>query len=136
MSGCARKPPRTELVTLLFTDIVGSTALKQQLGYQAGAALLRQHPALVRELFQTLADAEAKAERLIAQGPRRLNREEPDLQEHPKSHPLNLALTARLRRETTLTLRQIARRLRLGSWQSLNDKLCLRNKTAAKAPGK
>jgi len=32
------RPPRTELVTLVFTDIVGSTALKQQLGNKAGVA--------------------------------------------------------------------------------------------------
>jgi hypothetical protein len=30
--------PRTELITLVFTDIVCSTALKQQLGDKAGAA--------------------------------------------------------------------------------------------------
>jgi len=49
---------RTELVTLVFTDIVGSTALKQQLGDKAGAALIQQHHALVREVFKPLADAE------------------------------------------------------------------------------
>jgi hypothetical protein len=80
--------------------------------------------------------AEAKAERLIAQELQRLHWKEPDLKEHPKSHPLKLALAARLRRETTLTIRQIARRLHMGSWKSLNNKLYLRNKTAAKEPGK
>lgn len=43
--------PRTGLVTLLFTDTVGSTALKQQLGDQGGALLFRKHHQLVRELL-------------------------------------------------------------------------------------
>jgi sigma-B regulation protein RsbU (phosphoserine phosphatase) len=40
---------RTGLVTLLFTDMVGSTALKQQLGDRAAAALFEKHHALIRE---------------------------------------------------------------------------------------
>jgi class 3 adenylate cyclase len=43
--------PRTGLVTLLFTDMVGSTALKQQLSDQGGAALFRNHHQLVRDLL-------------------------------------------------------------------------------------
>jgi len=39
---------RTDLVTLVFTDMVGSTALKQQLGDHAGAQLLERHHALAR----------------------------------------------------------------------------------------
>lgn len=37
--------------TRLVTDIVSSTALKQLLGDKAGAALIQQHHALVRELI-------------------------------------------------------------------------------------
>jgi WD40 repeat protein/class 3 adenylate cyclase/tRNA A-37 threonylcarbamoyl transferase component Bud32 len=40
------------LVTLVFTDLVESTALKRSLGDQAGAALIQQHRALVRELLR------------------------------------------------------------------------------------
>jgi len=86
--------------------------------------------------------AEAKAGRIIAQELQRLNWEEPDWKEQPKSHPLRPALAARLRRETTPTIRQIAWRLQMGSWKSLNNKLYLRNKmhlrnkTAAQEPGK
>ena len=57
---------------------------------------------------------------------------ESDLQGHPKSHPRKLALAARLRGETTLTIRQIAQRLHMGSSKSLNNQLYLRNKAAAK----
>ena len=43
-----------------------------------------------------------------------------------RNDPAKLALAARLRRETTLTIRQIAQRLEMGSWKSLNHKLYLR----------
>jgi class 3 adenylate cyclase len=49
---------RTELATLVFTDLVGSTALKQQWGDKAGAALIQQHHALVREVRQEFADSQ------------------------------------------------------------------------------
>jgi len=49
---------RTGLVTLLFTDIVSSTALKQQMGDKAGAALIQQQRALVRQLLATCPGAE------------------------------------------------------------------------------
>jgi class 3 adenylate cyclase len=45
---------RTGLVTLVFTDMVGSTALKQQLGDHAGAQLIEQHHALVRATVRCL----------------------------------------------------------------------------------
>ena len=45
------------------------------------------------------------------------------------SHAVKLALAMRLRKETTLTIREIAERLHMGSWKSLNNKLYL----AAKA---
>ncbi|MGA2866321.1 MAG: hypothetical protein ABSF95_17750 [Verrucomicrobiota bacterium] len=80
--------------------------------------------------------ADAKAGRLIAQELQRLNRKEPDLKEHPKSRPLKLAMAARLRRKTALAIRQIAQRLHMGSWKSLNRKPYLRNNTGPKGPGK
>ena len=43
---------RTGLVTLVFTDLVNSVALRRQLGDQAGTSLLQAHRQLVR---QTLA---------------------------------------------------------------------------------
>ncbi len=49
---------RTGLVTLVFTDMVGSTALKQQLGDHAGAQLIEQHHALVRATLQEFPDGE------------------------------------------------------------------------------
>jgi class 3 adenylate cyclase len=46
------------LVTLVFTDLVGSTALKQRLGDQAGAQLIAQEQAVVRATLQELSDGE------------------------------------------------------------------------------
>ena len=73
--------------------------------------------------------AVAKAERIIAEELKRARWKEKDLEAQPKSHPIKLAMAARLRRETTLTIREMAERLRMGSWKSLNNKLYL----AAKA---
>ena len=47
-----RRKHRTGLVTLLFTDIVGSTQIKQALGDRQGVALIQQHHALVREILR------------------------------------------------------------------------------------
>jgi putative transposase len=72
--------------------------------------------------------AQAKADRIIAQELKRLKWSEGDLERRSKSDAVKLKLAERLRRETTLTIRQIAQRLRLGSWKSLNNKLYLRSK--------
>jgi WD40 repeat protein/class 3 adenylate cyclase len=44
---------RTGLVTLLFTDMVGSTAIKQQLGDKAGAAFFDRHHQVVRRTLES-----------------------------------------------------------------------------------
>jgi WD40 repeat protein/class 3 adenylate cyclase/tRNA A-37 threonylcarbamoyl transferase component Bud32 len=44
---------RTGLLTLLFTDMVGSTAIKQQLGDRASSALFDQHHQLIRHTLQS-----------------------------------------------------------------------------------
>lgn len=54
----ASEPTQTGLLTLLFTDIASSTALKQQLGDRVGAALIQQHHALVRQLLVSCPGAE------------------------------------------------------------------------------
>jgi class 3 adenylate cyclase len=46
------------LLTLLFTDLVGSTALKQQLGDHAGVASVQQHHTLMRQLLNQFRQAE------------------------------------------------------------------------------
>jgi phosphoserine phosphatase RsbU/P len=49
---------QTGLITIVFTDLVGSTALKQQVGDRTGASLIQQHHALVRELLRRFKGSE------------------------------------------------------------------------------
>ncbi|MHC1769419.1 MAG: protein kinase [Verrucomicrobiia bacterium] len=53
-----RRKHRTGLVTLVFTDTVGSTALKQRLGDQAAARLFRRHDELIRATLRQIPGAE------------------------------------------------------------------------------
>ena len=59
--------------------------------------------------------AQAKGERIVVEELKRLKWKETDLKETPKTHPEKLAMARRLRRETTLTIREIAQRLHVGS---------------------
>ena len=76
--------------------------------------------------------AQAKGERIITQELKRLKWGEVELRTRPKAGPEKLALALRLRKETTLTIREIAERLHMGSWKSLNNKLYLARKTKNK----
>src|SRR5262249_13882081 len=49
---------RTGLVTLVFTDLVDSTALFSQLGDPAGATFLQRRRQLIREILHTLPEGE------------------------------------------------------------------------------
>jgi WD40 repeat protein/class 3 adenylate cyclase/tRNA A-37 threonylcarbamoyl transferase component Bud32 len=53
-TGSPVQPARhqTGLITIVFTDLVGSTALKQQVGDLTGASLIQRHHGLVRELLR------------------------------------------------------------------------------------
>ena len=72
---------------------------------------------------------QAKAERIIAEELKRRRWSARQLKERAKSDPQKLALAARLRRETTLTLPWIAARLHMGTWKSLNGTLYRWRKT-------
>jgi WD40 repeat protein/class 3 adenylate cyclase/tRNA A-37 threonylcarbamoyl transferase component Bud32 len=52
------KKHRIALLTMLFTDIVGSTQLKQLLGDRAAIDLIGRHHALIRDLLTRFVDAE------------------------------------------------------------------------------
>ena len=54
---------------------------------------------------------------------RRLGWTEKDLKQRAKRDPAKLAVAARVRRETTMTMRWLAVRLHLGSWKSFAAKL-------------
>jgi len=61
------------------------------------------HPGQTR-----LETAGAKADRIVAEELARLQWTQSDLTKRPKSHPAKLALAARLRQETTLSVKEIA----------------------------
>jgi len=67
--------------------------------------------------------AEAKAERIVAEELRRLGWKAADLATRRKSDPDKLAIAARLRKETTLSLKAIAARVHLGTSKSANARL-------------
>jgi REP element-mobilizing transposase RayT len=64
-----------------------------------------------------------QAEQLIRKGLRQARWTEKDLVRRAKGDPLKLRLAARLREETTMTLKWIAERLQMGSWKHLNRQL-------------
>ncbi|MBI2948107.1 MAG: protein kinase [Verrucomicrobia bacterium] len=53
-----RRKHRIGLLTLLFTDLVGSTQLKQTFGDQEAVALIQRHHALVREILARFKEGE------------------------------------------------------------------------------
>jgi REP element-mobilizing transposase RayT len=69
--------------------------------------------------------AQAKADRIVGETLKRLKWSESELKARAKGDEAKVELAYRLRRETTLTIRQIAERLSMGSWKSLNNKLYL-----------
>ena len=67
--------------------------------------------------------AETQAQRIITEELRRFGWQEADLAAHRRSHPAKLEIAARLRRETTLTIKQISARLDLGTPRSASVRL-------------
>ncbi|MBI4664574.1 MAG: hypothetical protein HY735_37760 [Verrucomicrobia bacterium] len=53
-----RQKHRIGLLTLMFTDLVGSTQLKQTLGDREAVALIQRHHALVREILARFKEGE------------------------------------------------------------------------------
>ena len=72
--------------------------------------------------------AEAQAELIIAAELKRGRRQEADLKTRPKGDPVKVALAARLRAETTMTVGWIAGRLAMGTRGYLNHLLYRRRK--------
>ena len=88
---------------------IGAEAFRRECLERMEGKVGENHPGQTR--FET---AQAKGERLIAEELARLNWTEQDLAARPKSDRLKLALAARLRQQTTLTVKQVAKRLHLG----------------------
>ena len=117
----ARRLPETDeaaLKALRRGWYLGGDGFKRQM-LEAMAGKLGEHHA--GELHRET--TEAKAERIVAEELRRLGWQEQELSTRRKSDPGKLALAARLRRETTLSLRAIAARVHLGTSKSANARL-------------
>jgi REP element-mobilizing transposase RayT len=88
---------------------LGAEAFRRECLERMEGKVGENHPGQTR--FET---AQAKAERIIAEELGGLNWTEQDLAARPKSDSLKLALAARLRQQTTLSVKQVAERLHLG----------------------
>jgi putative transposase len=88
---------------------IGGEAFRRECLQRMEGKVGDNHPGQTR-----LETAEAKAERIIAEELARRQWTQGDLVAQQRSHPVKLALAARLRRETTLSVKQIAERLHLG----------------------
>lgn len=97
---------------------LGREEFRQQLLDRVEGKLGEHHAGALRR-----ESAEAKAERIIGEELKRLGWKAKDLAQRHKSDPAKIALAARLRRETTLTIKAIAARLHLGSWKSATTRL-------------
>ena len=97
---------------------LGSESFRLELLERMEGRLGENHSGALR-----LESAQAKAERLVAEELKKLQWVEDDLARRRKSDPGKLAIAARLRQETTLTLKAIAVRLNLGSPKSANARL-------------
>ena len=97
---------------------LGSEDFRRQMLELAGGTLGANHEGELRR-----ESAQARAERIVGEELGRLGWSERDLSERRKNDPAKLALAARLRKETTLTIQEIARRVGLGSSKSANGKL-------------
>jgi len=96
----------------------GSEAFRLELLERMEGRLRQSHSGALRR-----ESAQAKAERLAAGELKKLGGAEGGLARRRKSDPAKLAIAARLRRETTLTIKAVAMRLHLGSPESANARL-------------
>jgi hypothetical protein len=59
---------------------------------------------------------------------------EEELRQRPKGDPIKVAAAARLRRETTMTLKWISQRLEMGAWTHLNRRLYEQRRSEGETP--
>ena len=97
---------------------LGSGAFKQERLAPMEGRLGEHHSGELR-----LESAEAKAERILGAELARLIWTEPELALRRKSDPDKLRIAARLRRQTTLSVKAIAARMRLCTSRSANARL-------------
>ena len=96
---------------------LGAPEFKKELIERMEGQMGQGHEAQLRR-----ESAQAKARRIVAVELKALGWKD-ELEHRAKSDPAKLAIAARLRRETTLTIREIAKLLYMGQPESLNSKL-------------
>jgi len=104
---------------------LGEESFRQQLLAQMDGRMGEHHYGAERQ-----ESAAEKAERLVREGMKKAGWIEDDLRLARKSDPVKIKLAARLRQETTMTLKWIARRLQMGAWTHLNKRLYEQRKKA------
>lgn len=75
--------------------------------------------------------AAEKAVRIVREELAKAGRAEEDLASRAKGDPVKVAVAARLRQETTVTLKWISQRLHMGAWTHLNKRLYEQRKAGA-----
>ena len=108
---------------------LGSPEFKQQKREELDGQVGQHHFGAMR-----LEVAQAKAERIIGEELRRLGWQEPDLSSQRKRDPGKVQIAVRLRKETTLTVKDIAARLHLGTPASASACLLAAMTNAQSAP--
>ena len=97
---------------------LGDQAFRQELLAQMSERMGEHHYGEERALSE-----EERAEDIVREGLKRLGWREADLAKRAKGDGEKLKLALRLRAETTVTLKWIAQRLRMGTWTHLNHLL-------------
>jgi REP-associated tyrosine transposase len=109
---------------------LGEEAFRQELLGQMAAKLGEHHYG--EERRQTVCE---HAERLVREELAKAGWGEEDLGRRRKGDAVKLRLAARLRRETPMTLKWIAERLKMGTWKHLNNRLYARGRAVRGAKG-
>jgi hypothetical protein len=94
---------------------LGSPQFREQLIEKLEGSLCDHHCGEVKQ--ETSA---AKAQRILREELKRHRWKESDLALRRKSDPIKVEIALRVRAETTLSIQEIAKLLRMGSWSSLN----------------
>jgi len=96
----------------------GEEAFRQELLAQMDGQMGEHHYGMER-----WESAEEKAARIVREELAKAGWAEEDLASRAKGDPMKVAVAARLRQETTVTLKWISERLHMGAWTHLNKRL-------------
>ena len=108
---------------------VGGSGFRREMLLRMASGLGEHHSGELRQ-----GSAEAKAERIVKEELKRRGWAEAELKRRRKNDMEKLEIGARLRRETTLTIKAIAARVQLGTSRSANSNLHRHMRSGAAAP--